>query len=256
MPLAQRPAAPQRAFRTPLPRPEATVRLVCLPFAGGSASLYRAWPNGLPSAVEVVTVELPGHGARLHEPLAPDLPALVDDLGGDLPALVDRPLAIFGYSMGALVGFELAQRMRAHDVVPFAFFAASSVAPPSYPEGVPVSDLPDDELRAVLSANGSAVEILRDDELVRLFLPLVRADLRLVERASFPPRAGLGCPVRVYVGSEDPFVGGAGLDGWAGESSGDFRVRRFPGGHFFVQECEELVLHHLTRDLEALGLRD
>ena len=46
-------------------RSEARLRLFCLPYAGGAASAYRAWPRALPADVEVCAVQLPGDAASM-----------------------------------------------------------------------------------------------------------------------------------------------------------------------------------------------
>ena len=98
-------------FSIPVPNPQATLRLLCFPYAGGTATIYRAWPALLPSHIELIAVELPGHGARMAEPLYSDIAPLIDDLARQMPALLDRPIAFFGFSMGSLIAYELAQRL-------------------------------------------------------------------------------------------------------------------------------------------------
>src|SRR6266849_6378940 len=93
----------------------ATVRLVCLPYAGGGASIYRSWPDGLPASIAVWPVELPGRETRFVEPVYTDLGTLASDLAEVLaPATRDLPLALFGHSMGALLAFEVARRLFRH----------------------------------------------------------------------------------------------------------------------------------------------
>jgi hypothetical protein len=42
------------------PNPQAHLRLVCLPYAGGGASLYRPWAALLPDTIELCAIQLPG----------------------------------------------------------------------------------------------------------------------------------------------------------------------------------------------------
>ena len=92
----------------PRPNPGAGLRLFCLPFAGGGPQEYHAWPAGLPAAVEVCAVNLPGRGRRFGEPVHRRSSPLVDDLTAGLAPWLDRPFALFGHSMSALLAFELA----------------------------------------------------------------------------------------------------------------------------------------------------
>jgi surfactin synthase thioesterase subunit len=91
------------------------VRLVCLAHAGGSAMLYRRWVQRLPRGVQVVLLELPGHGSRCRLPAHTEWLGLIDMLLDEVTDQLDDdvPFAVFGHSMGALVGFELIHALRA-----------------------------------------------------------------------------------------------------------------------------------------------
>src|SRR4051794_36920377 len=97
-------------FVVPTPRPDARRRLFCLPHAGGGAAAFRRWADGMAAAVEVVAVQPPGRETRFREPPFTDWRSLVVSLADALPA--DRPFALFGHSLGALLAFELARELR------------------------------------------------------------------------------------------------------------------------------------------------
>lgn len=60
----------------PQRNPRSKLRLLCLPYAGGDASLFHRWPENLPDAVEVCAVKLPDREARFNEaPLHADMEA-------------------------------------------------------------------------------------------------------------------------------------------------------------------------------------
>lgn len=75
---------------------------------GGSAMFYARWRRLLPSWIDVRPVEWPGRGARMDEPLATDPHVLAAKLAGELGGQLDRPYALFGHSLGAVIAFELA----------------------------------------------------------------------------------------------------------------------------------------------------
>ena len=89
------------------PNAAATMRLFCLPFAGGGASVYRPWAAGLPLTVELCAVQPPGRETRFREPAYTRLAPMVTDLADVLEPLLDLPAAFYGHSMGALTAFEL-----------------------------------------------------------------------------------------------------------------------------------------------------
>src|SRR5215211_3445687 len=117
-------------FRCQNPHPQALLRLFCIPHAGGSASAYQAWSNILAPAIEVVSVQLPGRENRYFEPLYHGIEPLVQDLAQAIAPWLDKPFAIFGHSMGALVGFELARHLRRQDLPePLSLYVAAFRAP-------------------------------------------------------------------------------------------------------------------------------
>ena len=58
----------------PYPRSHPKLRLLCFPYAGGSAWIFRAWAQQLPDTIEVCAIELPGRGKRMAEPTLNKVP--------------------------------------------------------------------------------------------------------------------------------------------------------------------------------------
>src|SRR5204863_8481508 len=83
------------------PNPRAKLRLFCFHYAGGSASIFRAWPSALPGEIEVCAVQLPGREARLREPSFTRLPEVIQALAPALRPYFTLPFAFFGHSLGA-----------------------------------------------------------------------------------------------------------------------------------------------------------
>src|SRR5688572_11823589 len=96
---------------TPRPNRAAAVRLVCLPHAGGGVATFRGWPEQLPAA-EVSIVQLPGRGSRLREPLVDSLVSAADAVADSIAASPACPTVLLGHSLGALIAFESARRLR------------------------------------------------------------------------------------------------------------------------------------------------
>jgi medium-chain acyl-[acyl-carrier-protein] hydrolase len=191
------------------PRPEADIRLFCLPYAGGTVTTYRTWSKKLPPSVEVAAVQLPGRGSRMPEPPFTQLAPLVEALARNLLPYLDRPFALFGHSMGALVAFELARHLRReHGLTPAHFFSSGQSAP-QYDDGFPpLHELPDAELLGELRRlNGTPQEVLEHPELIRVregaAARLPRHGIRRAARRTVPARglggvAGAGGGVALY----------------------------------------------------------
>lgn len=239
----------------PRPNPRAALRLVCFPSAGGSASLFRTWPDALPAEIELLAVVLPGRDTRLSEPrferLAPLVAALADALGPRL-ASPFAMFAIFGHSFGAMVGFGLAQELRRRQLREPVHLFASGRRAPQLAERVPLRHLSDPELVLALRRMGGIPDaVLQEPELVAYFLPIVRADIAVSETETIGPGEPLSCPITALGGVSDHRVTTDELDAWRDQTTGIFEQEMFPGGHFFIQS--ERFLSSLSRRLSRIA---
>lgn len=234
----------------PRPDPGARLRLFCLPPAGGGALLFRSWPGGLPG-VEVCLVHLPGREARRQETPFTHWEPLVQALVTALEPWLDRPFAFFGHSMGALLGFELARRLRrAGRRMPEALVASGRNAP-ARPWSLPrLSRLSDDALSLWLRRlGGTPREVLEDPDLRAAIFPVVRADMAVCESYAYESEAPLPCALAAFAGLQDPHTDPQGMDAWRDEGARGFAAHSFAGDHFFLRSAEGEVLGVLAREL-------
>jgi medium-chain acyl-[acyl-carrier-protein] hydrolase len=235
------------------PRPQARLRLFCFPYAGGGALMYRTWADGLPADVEVCPIQLPGRGTRLLEPLVTQLSPLIQALAQALLPLLDKPFAFFGHSLGALVSFELARQLRReYGVQPVHLFVSASRAPQLPHQGPPVHTLPDGDFLAELRRlNGTPKEVLEHEELMRIVLPVLRADFAVYETYRYATELPLDCPISTFGGLRDRTVSQSDLAAWREQTSGSFSPRMFPGDHFFLHTTQPLLLRVLSQELRG-----
>ncbi len=232
----------------------ARLRLFCLPYAGGSAIAYRPWLQALPAGVEVCPVEPPGRAARLGERPFDRSGTLADAATLALLPHLDRPFVLFGHSMGALVAFEVARRLRdRHGLTPHALFVSGRNAPQVAHDDVTTHLLGDAELvERLRSLNGTPPEVLAHPELLQLVLPLLRADFAVSETHVHEPGEPFDIPLVVLGGDQDPEVRRDGLESWREHARGAFRLHLFPGDHFFLHACQAELLRTLGAELRAL----
>jgi medium-chain acyl-[acyl-carrier-protein] hydrolase len=235
------------------PNPMARLRLLCLPYAGGGTQVFRGWEPSLPSEVEVLAVRLPGRENRLREAPYVDLHALADALLAGIPEILDRPYAIVGHSMGALLGFELVRRLRQAGARLPVHLIASGYRAPHQPYPLPaIRGLPRDAfLEGVRRYNGIPASALESPELLDLMMPALRADFSVCETYRYSEGPPLACPISAYGGLADPDVQRGDLEAWGLHTTSGHVVRMFPGDHFFLQSCRDQFLEALTRDVWA-----
>lgn len=228
--------------------------LLCLPYSGASAMVYSRWRRKLPSWLQVQPVELPGRGARFDEPLQTDMGPLALQLARELRPTLQAPYALFGHSLGALLACELAHSLRELGCPqPLALFASGTAAPTmraDYDRGFAVPKTDAELIDQLRTLNGTSEEILANEELMALTLPVLRADFLLCGRFQPRLRAPLDCPVHVLGGTTDKATTEQ-LMGWRRETSGSFSLDMLAGGHFFIHEHEARVLRLIKDQLSG-----
>lgn len=236
------------------PSAEVKARLFCFPYAGGSAMVYRDWSRMLPTSIEVISVELPGRGGRLREPPFSDLPTLIDALVPPISSLLDLPFGFFGHSMGAIIAFETARRLRNDcKVEPKRLFVSGRQAAHIPDDDPHTYDLPRAEFIAELGRlNGTPREVLDDAELMELMIPTLRADFRLVQTYEYSPDRPLGCPITAFGGLQDVEVGRERLLAWRELTTSEFSIHLLSGDHFFLRTARAQLLQLLARKLYEL----
>ncbi|MFD5466847.1 thioesterase II family protein [Kitasatospora sp. NPDC127059] len=242
-----------RWFRRYVPEArEAPVRLVCLPHAGGSASYFFPFAQAVGERADVLAAQYPGRQDRRQEPCIDDIGALADAAFAALRPFLDRPVALFGHSMGATLGFELARRIEAAPGASLVRLFASGRRAPSRAGGELVHTFDDDRLLAeVARLSGTDSRVLADDELMRAALPAIRADYKAAESYRPVGEVALGCPITALAGDADPKTSLDDVRAWERHTTADFDLHVYPGGHFFPAEHRQPIVDLMTERLAA-----
>jgi medium-chain acyl-[acyl-carrier-protein] hydrolase len=236
------------------PDPAARLRLFCLPFAGGGATMFRSWQDDLPLSIQVCPVQPPGRETRFREPAYSRMAPLVEALADTLHPHLGRPFAFFGHSLGALAAFELTRALRRRgDPSPERLIVSGHSAPHLPLRRKSMHALPEDEFRAELRRlNGTPAAVLDNDELMRALTPTLRADMAVAETYAPADEPPLDCPILAVGGAKDAIAPPPDLDAWRRYTRAAFELRLLPGDHFFLQSHRPLLLPLLTRYLESV----
>lgn len=236
------------------------VKLFCFPYAGGSATIYSKWKPHL-TGFELVPVELAGRGKRMQDRMYAGLHEAVDDLYQRLRGgIEDSPYAFFGHSLGGLLAYELAQKIKNLDVrQPLHLFFSGKSAPSVERRDEKKYHLMDDEefKQEVMGLGGTPPEFFNHPELMDLFLPLLRNDFKLAETSLAEKEVvPFDCDISVFLGKEDNEISAGQADGWKAHTKGACTLHYFNGDHFFLHDetaaITALINYNLTKHCQKI----
>jgi medium-chain acyl-[acyl-carrier-protein] hydrolase len=229
--------------------PGAAVRLFCFPYAGAGPSSFRRLAHGLRRSVDVLRIHLPGREERLGERAYEDMDSLVEALVPELEPYVRGRSIFLGYSLGALVAFEVARALQG-GARPLERLVACASGAPSTVQSTGIAADDDDALLTRLRELGATPpRLLQDRATMSVLLPAIRADFRVLDRYCFEPGPALRCGVHALGGSQDAAVPPQDLRAWQVHTTARCEVRMLAGDHFFIhgahESFERQVLHSL-----------
>jgi medium-chain acyl-[acyl-carrier-protein] hydrolase len=228
-------------------------RLFCFPNAGAGAAAFAQWRTMAEPGVEVCPIQSPGRAERFREPAHRTVDALLDDLLGAIGTEFAGPYALYGHSLGALVVFELARRLQARGGdQPVHVFVSGRAAPQLPDTRLQLHELPTPALIPELRKLGGTPEsVLRETELLEMFLPTLRADFAVNEDYTYADTQPLAVPLTVFGGSTDPRADADELHAWSALTSAAFELRVFEGGHFLIDPYARELLAAMTAPLRS-----
>lgn len=229
------------------PDPHAEVRLFCLPFAGIGASAFRLWPT-LSDKIEICPVQLPGRENRSAELVYDNIDDLTNDMLSELQPFLDRPYALFGHCMGALIAYDFTLKLKQHGVrLPEHLYISASRAPHSSQRGFINTDLSDEELASLIKSTTLTID---DPQLLSILLPhavqLLRKDLEMCNCYQ-PDLNPISCLITTFAWREDQGTPCEELLGW--RNYGDVTEKMLEGDHFAVQNASSILLQIIGTDL-------
>jgi medium-chain acyl-[acyl-carrier-protein] hydrolase len=199
---------------------------------------------------------LPGRSARLTEAPISCLVTLAQLTADALVPALDKPVAIFGHSMGALLGFEVARHLRRYGRLPIHLFVQGCPAPHTIRNAQNIHELAEsDFLAELVRLNGTPPEVLDNEDLMQLFLPILRADFAAFERYRYVHEAPLGHPITAFGGTDDSDVSSEELVAWKQQTTAGFTLTMIAGGHFLPAFSQGLMLQKIAEVLSEDSCR-
>jgi medium-chain acyl-[acyl-carrier-protein] hydrolase len=229
------------------------VALVCIPYAGGSAAMFRSWVKSIPE-LDIHALALPGRGARLEAAPFTSIEPLVASACEAIVAACTLPFALFGHSMGALIAFEAARLLRrSFDLQPVHLYVSGFRAPHLIDPRPALYDLPRNEFVEEIRRIGAPTfDPDKYPELIELMLPTLRADFRVVQTYKYGEAPALNCPITAFGGRADPEVAEWQLSEWRQHTNGPFSISLHGGNHACIVTDPREIQRRIGRDLAGV----
>lgn len=237
------------------------IKLFCLPYAGGSASVYNIWKDLLNRCIHLQPVELAGKGRRITEPLYESAEAAADDVIKIIKSeLMDAPYVFYGHSLGALIGYIAAQKLREmrYPGPAHMFFSGRGAIHIRRDDKEPYHTLPEDEFRTkIIGLGGTPPNFFDIPELMEILIPILKRDFKISWEYSHPPEIKpLNCDITVLTGKEEDLTQEQ-LDGWKLHTKHNCFFHSFEGGHFFLNQpgARETIMTIINETLGDVARR-
>jgi len=218
--------------------------LFCLPYAGGSETIYYKWKNHLNPSIKAVLIQLKGRGKRFSESFYESLPEAVDDIFENIKDLIaDDIYAIYGHSMGSLLAYELYYKISMLNLrKPEHIFFSGYGAPSIIKKGENAYTLSDyDFMKKIMKLGGTPEELFKNKELLEIVLPIIRNDYKILETYNYEEREKkIECDVSILNGKQDS-INLEEILTWKNHVCRDFKVYNFEGNHFFINSNIENI---------------
>jgi len=229
------------------------IKLLCIPYAGEMGAVYYKWRKFADYNIEIIPIEMKGRGKRSQEPFDSSVKEVVQDILlqiGD--SIFEGRYAIFGHSMGSIIAFELVHELQKKMFpLPMHIFFSGCMPPENMIREKKICDIPDKEFKnEIIRLGGVPKEVRDNDEIFSLFLPILRADYKVVDEYVYSRhKEKIHCNISVFYGEKDYTCSGDLLLDWKKYTDYDMNVYSFFGGHFFIVENMQRVVETINEVL-------
>ncbi len=228
------------------------VRLFCLPCAGGGQAMYNGWGKILGDNVLVTPIELSGRGRRFSEPLYCNIEEALKDIYDEVCSNIDNnEISFFGYSMGALLSYEVAKRLETQENVQIKHIFLGASDPPKRQRHPVFSILNKGRLKkAIIDMGGIPKEIIAQPEFLDFYMPVIENDLRVMEEYVVGIEVyKLNCDASIFYAPNDLYTHCEELLKWSNFIHGKCSWFEYQGEHFFLNDYKNEILQRIKEQL-------
>ncbi|MBE5102260.1 thioesterase II family protein [Priestia aryabhattai] len=229
------------------------MKLFCVHYAGGSAIAFQSLLKVLQDELEVIPIELPGRGKRIDSELIFDFKDACMDLVSIIKERVNKKenFSLLGHSMGSLLSFEIAHLFQEERYSLSHIFLTGTKLPYQFENKslIEISQRNDEVIDRITKLGGTPPELLEHPYFLKMYLPIIKADLHLIGSYKYKQKGKLEIPITVINGNDDPLANND-LDKWLQLTTNKVEVLMVDGGHFFLSEQKEFLSKSICLNLK------
>ncbi|MCX8132092.1 MAG: thioesterase domain-containing protein [Clostridia bacterium] len=234
--------------------------LFCFPYVGGSSTVYNKWKAFVDNCIELVPVEYSGRGKRIREHFYDNMSEAIDDMYKTVSSFIEgRRFAVYGHSMGSVIAYEICKRIKMESGKdPLHIFVSGRYPPHVKKDEELLHMLPDDRFKEeILKIGGTPGEVFENREFAQIFIPILRADYRLIERYEYvEENVRFNCGITVLNGNADKITSGCDMFEWQKHTAHKIVISEFNGGHFFIHDYIKEITGIINSTLTECTLRE
>lgn len=229
------------------------MKLICLPYAGGNAKVFDEIKEFLSEKVELIALDYAGHSSRIKEPFYDSFQTMVEDMAKAVNDVIEaeEEYALWGYSMGSVVAYEVvAQKLLAKN--PVYMFFASHEAPCEKWDDRLYDEMDDLEFAHYIAEFGGFSKF--EDRMLgrKFFMTMVfnpiRADYRLLADYSWVQKENIDIPATMFYSDKD--VPTEHVKKWQKLFDKEIEFVELGENHFFIRdyagELADIIIEKLA----------
>lgn len=215
-------------------------QLYLIPFAGGNCYSFRHFSPYLDD-FEVFSLELPGRGQRISEPLITNFELAVQDIYKQIKlTLNSNNYLIYGHSLGAQIAFKVSRLLEENGSKPSGIVLSGCSRP--FKKNEKRYSLPKDMfIKKLKLIGGIPDEVFSNEELFGFFEPILRADFQLSEESNLKKESPFSNPICAIMGDKEEGIEHIRL--WESYTTSTFEYFIINGDHFFINQHPSEIAH-------------
>ena len=231
------------------------IKVFCLPYAGGSKTIYSDWIKQYSDIAEIIPIEYSGHGSRFGDELYNDANKISSDVFDTIVKLNPENYILYGHSMGSLIAYLTGYKLEQEYKYPPKALIIGGTRPPHLKyKDEQLSNLSKEKLiNKMIGLGQMDDEIINEPELLDLLADIFKADIYADEKYVEDKTKKVKCPVFVATGVADEEAPLADMEEWKMYTLGFFSAKSFDGSHFFpfINKKYPLYLEDIIRNVTA-----